>query len=318
MQNTSTNTNYRNSQYLIRANVTGNLGITSAMRYKAIYGEDIDRYQVLRVLHRENTFRFWWYLIGLIATVVNLCLYPSSWLACIEVVVLMLNIDFLCRGKVIGIYLGILDCLIYIAICSMTGLWGEVIKMCAINIPLNVWAIISWTKNIKEQTKNGTKTKSSTIEIRKLSTKGYLVSALVFVVACVGGYFLLRALGTTSLILSTIAFAFGLICKVLATLRYKESYYFVIIKDLIAIALWISVLVTSGPASAIGPMILVLISLSDGIYGLIFWKQMYRQNTVNGGRILAKRKVNIKRIIKLRRMYKNLYWNKEVDISKNS
>lgn len=235
----------------------------------------------------------------------------------LEVIVLMLNIDFVCRGKVVGIYLGIADCLIYIAVCSMSGLWGEVIKMATINIPLNVWAIISWTRNIKAQS-TGAKVKNNTIEIRKLSTKGYLISVLIFMLTTVGGYFLLKALGTTSLIISSIAFSFGIICKVFASLRYKETYIFAIIKDIIALTLWTSVLITIGPAAAIGPMIMNIIGLSDGIYGMIFWRQMYRQKAVNGGKLFAKRKVSIKRIIKLRRMYKNLYWDKEVDIKKNS
>lgn len=302
---------------MIKANVTGNLGITSATRYQAIYGENINRYHALRVIHRENTFRFWWYLLGILATLVNVCIYPQSWLASLEVIVLMLNIDFVCRGKIIGIYLGILDCLFYIAVCSLSGLWGEVIKMVTINIPLNIVAIVNWTKNIKAQQSNS-QTKTNTIQIRKLGAKGYLVCLAVFVAACIGGYFLLKVLNTSSLIISTIAFAIGIICKVLASFRYKESYIMFLVKDLIQLALWISILVTSGPSSAIGPMIMVLLNISDAIYGYIFWKQLYIQSSVNGGKLFAKRPVKIKNIIKLRHMYKNLYWDREVDINKNS
>ena len=40
--------------------------------------------------------------------------------------------------------------------------------------------------------------------------------------------------------------------------------------------------------------------------------------TGDGGKILAIRKVNIKRIIKLRRQFNSLRWNKSVDVAKNS
>ena len=303
---------------MIKANVTGNLGITSATRYQAIYGEGMDRFQALRAVHRENTFRFWWYLIGILATIVSVCVYPQSWLAGIEVIILMLNIDFVCRGKIIGIYLGILDCLFYIAVCSLSGLWGEVIKMVAINIPLNIVAIVNWTKNIKEQQKSKANAKVDTIEIRKLSAKGYLIYLAVFVVSCIGGYFLLGWLNTSSLIISTIAFAIGIICKVLASFRYKESYIVYMLKDVIQLALWISVLIISGPGEAVGPMVMMLVSIADSIYGYIFWRQLYRQTTINGGKLFAKRQVKIKNIIKLRHIYKDLYWDREVDINKNS
>ena len=304
---------------MIKANVTGNLGITSATRYQTIYGEGMDRFQALRAIHRENAFRFWWYLIGIVATIVNMCFFPQSWLASLEVIILMLNIDFVCRGKVIGIYLGILDCLFYIAVCSFAGLWGEVIKMVAINIPLNIVAIISWTKNIKSQQKSGASSQSDTIEIRKLSLKGYLIYAAVFVASCVGGYFLLGALNTSSLIISTIAFGIGIIAKILGSFRYKESYIVYIVKDLIQITLWISLWLAAGPGEAIGPMIMTLVSFTDSIYGYIFWRQLYRQTSINGkGTLYAKRPVKIKNIIKLRHMYKDLYWDKEVDVNRNS
>jgi len=48
------------------------------------------------------------------------------------------------------------------------------------------------------------------------------------------------------------------------------------------------------------------------------WKAMYRKVAVNGGEIFAKRPVKIKKIIKLRHVYKKLVWNKEVDVSRNS
>ena len=54
------------------------------------------------------------------------------------------------------------------------------------------------------------------------------------------------------------------------------------------------------------------------IYAYDLWKAMYRKVAINGGVILAQRKVNIKKIIKLRRQFKNLHWNKKIDMAKNS
>ena len=65
-------------------------------------------------------------------------------------------------------------------------------------------------------------------------------------------------------------------------------------------------------------IIAMVACLTDGIYGYILWRGMYRKEKINGGKVLSKRKINIKRVIKLRRMYKNLYWNQSSDIIKNS
>ena len=305
------------SRYLIRGNVTGNLGITSAMRYKKIYGEDIDRYDALRMLHRENTFRFWWYLLTALATIVNMIIFPESWLASIEIFILMLNIDFLCRGKVIGIYFGIIDCVFYIVVCALSGLWGEAIRMMAINIPLNIVAIVSWTKNIKSKNNNTNKEKSSTIDIRKMVPKSYLLYMSILVVSCVGGYFLLGALGTSSLIISSISFGVGIVFKLLSSFRYKEAYYWALISCIIGTALWVSMIFIEGPQTTIAPTIMYVANLADAVYGLIFWNGLYREKNINGGKLLAKRKVKIKNIIKLRRMYKDLYFNKKVNYEQN-
>ena len=301
------------TRHLISGNVTGNLGINSAVRFSSIYGEGVDRLQVLKTLQKENTFRFWWYLIFSIATIVAFAFNPSAWLSVIEVFILMVNIDLVARGKVIGIYIGILDCIIYMIICYMAGLWGEILKMAIINIPLNIVAIVSWTKNIKKQS-----AVNSSLEIRRLNLKSTLIWIAVFCGSAVGGYFLLGALGTTSLIISSVSFAIGVISKILNGQRYMESYQVSMVGNIISLALWISTLIVAPNADATVQIILYLATLTNNIYSYALWRGMYRKRTVNGGKILARRKVKINRVIKLRRMYKNLYWDKKVDILKNS
>lgn len=303
-EETSLSDNY--TRHLIRGNVTGNLGINSALRFYAIYGEGVDRMQVIRKLHKENTFRFWWYLIFGLASIICLICEPASWLSVIEIFVLMINIDLVARGKVAGMYLGIVDCIFYIIVSSLSGLWGEVFKMACINIPLNIVAIINWTKNIKAQ-KNG-ESSNSKIQIRRLNSKGWIICSVGFVVIVVAGYFVLGWLGTTSLIVSALSLAMGIIYKCLSGQRYLESYLVNIANNIISTILWITTFITTQNPTAIVPILMKLASLIDGIYGYILWKGMYREEKVNGGKILSKREINIKRVIKLRRMYKNLYW----------
>ena len=304
------------TRHLVRGNVTGNLSINSALRFSAVYGEGIDRLQVLRTLQRENQFRFWWYLIFGLCALGCLIWQPSSWFAALEIFVLMVNIDLVARGKVAGVYVAILDCIIYIIICSLSGLWGEVIKMAAIFIPLNIVAIVNWTRNIKDQ--KTSKYEASTIQIRRLNAKGWGISALAFIALGVVGYFFLKLLNTTSIIISSISFAIGIIYKYLSGQRYMEAYVLSIVSNIISIVLWVATFVSTGDSSAVIPIVSMVVCLTDGIYGLILWNSMYRRDKVNGGKILSKRKVNIKRVIKLRRMYKNLHWNQASDIIKNS
>ena len=304
------------TRHLVRGNVTGNLGINSALRFSAVYGEGVDRLQVLRKIEKENRFRFWWYLVFGLCSIACLIWQPAGWLSVLEVFVLMVNIDLVARGKVSGLYVAIFDCLLYIAICSISGLWGEVIKMVAIFIPLNILGIVNWTKNIKAQRKN--KHESSSIQIRRLGAKGWLICAILLVVLAVAGYFFLKLLNTTSLIISSISFSIGIIYKYLSGQRYMEGYVISMVSNIISLALWITTFVSSGNPTAMVQIVAMLACMTDGIYGFILWNGMYRKEKINGGKILSKRKMNIKRVIKLRRMYKSLYWNQATDITKNS
>ena len=307
------------SRRLIRGDVKGNLGINSAVRFSAIYGEGVDRLQVLRTLQKENTFKFWWYLIFGLSAIVCLIIDPSSWLSVIELFVLMVNIDLVSRGNVIGIYIGILDCLIYIVICYLSGLWGEIFKMMLINIPLNIVSIISWTKNLKKQNQ-GTYSKKS-IEIKRLSTKGWLIWISVFLVVATVAFFILRLDKTTAIItviISALSLGIGVLSKVLNGQRYMEAYIFSIVGNVVSMMLWTATLITAFSGDAVVQVILYLASFFNNVYGFILWKNMYRTKNVNGGKILSMRKIKISRVIKLRRMYKNLYWDKKVDILKNS
>lgn len=309
---------------LIRGNVTGNLGITSAMRFSAIYGEGVDRLSILRTLQKENTFRFWWYLIFWTLAIVCLIWQPSSYLSVMETFIIMVNIDLVARGKVAGIYIGIVDCIFYIVIAYLSGLWGEIIKMALINIPLNIVAIVSWTKNLKKQETK--QYQPASIQIQRLNVKTTLLSVGLFIASAVVSFFILNHFtnsAITTVIISSASLAIGILSKVLNGQRYMEAYIISVVGNIIGLVLWINTIILSVEAgalnaNAVAQIIIYLASLTNNLYGFFLWKSIYRKATVNGGKILVKRRVKINRVIKLRRMYKNLHWNKKVDITKNS
>ena len=83
--------------------------------------------------------------------------------------------------------------------------------------------------------------------------------------------------------------------------------------------MWGESIITGGfDLSQISMIVYYLACLTNDIYAYSLWKSMYRKIAVNGGKILAMRKVNIRRIIKLKRQFRSLHWDKRVDMSKNS
>jgi hypothetical protein len=79
-----------------------------------------------------------------------------------------------------------------------------------------------------------------------------------------------------------------------------------------------SIIVAGFDISQISMIVYYMACFTNDLYAFSLWKSMYRKIAVNGGKLLAMRKVNIRRIIKLKRQFKSLRWNKKIDMERNS
>lgn len=316
------------SQKLILGKVTATEGVHNFDNMKLSYGSiGANRIDVLRALQKESRFRLIWYIVFGILSAVCVALDYKNWQAWFNVcdlIILMINIDLVSRGKVVGIYLGLIECLMYVFICFKSGLYGEIIKMCAINIPLNIFSLVNWTKSLKEQKQKKYSTENeNTVTIKKLKPKSYVYISLISIVLYVGFFFGLKVLGTNALIFSTAVLVLTVFSKILSGLRYKENYLFSLVAGVLSTCMWVEVIITSAKSGSFdySTLLMILNSLAivtNDIQGYSIWKSMYRKVAVNGGEIFAMRKVNIKKIVKLRHRYQKLYWNKKIDMEKNS
>lgn len=321
-----TKLNQSYSKKLIHGTVNATVGIDSPKRFIQTYGKNINRVELLRLLEKESKFKLIWYTVFFSFILVFAILYPESYLRLLELGVLMIAIDLASRGKVIGVYIMIVECFLYAYLSYNSGLIGEVIKNICICLPLNIYTIISWTINNKKLKKDSSAQKykkedNADIVIKKLNKKMFVISVIFSLFCSVLGYFLLRFgfKQNVSLITSSLVLGFMVTYKILGGARYMESWLFGIVQSTLSLAMW-CVTIISGAATVLDlPMIAVTLAVvTNNIYGFIMWKILYRRVAVNGGLILNKKPVSIKRIIKIRRSYKNLIWNRKVDKLKNS
>lgn len=313
------------SRKLINGKVTATAGIRNPHNFSMVYGHAANRIEVLRALEKQNKFRLIWYVSFIFLGIACLFIEPTCWFYVLDLFVILINVDLASQGKLIGIYVGIIECFMYAYICYISGLYGEVIKMFIINVPLNIFTIINWTKNLKEQQKTHYQKndEENTVVIRKLKKTSIFWIVPTFAALYIASYFGLQLLNTSALMFSAAALACTIFNKILNGLRFKESWSFSIASNIISTGMWIQVMlsgVNSGAISLIElPALLSTFAcLANSFYGYSMWKSMYRKIAVNGGEVLAMRKIKINKIIKLRRQYQKLIWNKKIDINKNS
>lgn len=319
-----TNISEQYSRRLIRGRVTATAGIHNIDNLNMSIGAGANRIDILRALEKQNLFNIIWYIVFIVLGIACLIIAPKGWFNVIDLFVLMVNIDLVSRGKLLGVYIGIAECFMYAWICFNSGLYGEVIKMFVINVPLNIFTLVSWTKNLKKSKQISYKTEEeNTLEIRAFPKKYYWALILICAVLYVGCYFGLKLLKTSALIFSAGVMVCSIVNKVLSGMRYKESWLFSILSHTISIGMWVMVIIEASKTGLnleeLAPLISTLASLSNGFYGWYLWRGMYNKEVINNkGEILNKRPVKINRIIKLRRKYQQLFWDRDVDTKKNS
>ena len=328
MKNNGRTDIYQNYQRnLIKATVATNVGINNTDKIVQIYGASANRVELLRRLRKYSKFTIVWYITFFLLGLICFALSPSSWFYVIDLYVVMINIDLVARGKLIGMYIGIFECFLYSFNAMQSGLWGEIIKNLLICVPLNIVSIVNWTKSIRKQKYERYSSKNEEdIVVRKLSKLDILKFSLIGVVVFGGCYVLLRYIlpligivQDTALVLGSLSLTITIISKILTSKKFMETWILGITGSIICLLMWGESIISGGfNLSQISMIVYYLACFTNDVYAYSLWKSMYRKIAVNGGKILAMRKVNIRRIIKLKRQFRSLHWDKKIDMSKNS
>ena len=328
MRNNSRSEIYQNYQRnLIKATVATNVGINNTDRIVKMYGASANRVELLTRLRKYSKFTIVWYITFFLLGLVCLAISPKSWFFVLDLYVVMINIDLVARGKLVGMYIGIFECFLYSFNAIQSGLWGEVIKNLAICVPLNIVTIVNWTRSLRKQKYEKFSSKDeediivrklSKLEILKFSVIGLFIFGACFVLL----KYILPLIGIVqekALILGALSLAITIVSKILTSRKNMEAWILCIAGAIICLLMWGESIITGGfDLSQTSMIVYYLACFTNDVYAYSLWKSMYRKIAVNGGKLLAMRKVNIRRIIKLKRQFRSLHWDKKVDMSKNS
>ncbi len=175
------------------------------------------------------------------------------------------SVMLVAKGLTIAPIVSIIYNILYATLSVTQKYYGETIIYTVIMIPLSIITLVSWVKN-----KNGGK--GEQVQVNKISKKEYLILSLVIVVVTIGFYFLLKALHTNELIVSTISLVAPVISAYLMLRR--SSYYAIcfIVSNAVLIVLWGLSIKTAGAGFLPTICSFVIFTVLD-VYGLIHWKQ---------------------------------------------
>ena len=170
---------------------------------------------------------------------------------------------FVAKGDPLGQLLTVVFSLFYAAVSLEYKYYGEMITYLGMSAPMAVFSFISWLRHPYKECE---------VEVGGLTKTKTAVVVILSVVVTAAFYFILRALGNNSLLISTFSVTTSFLAASLLFLRspfYAAAYA---ANDIVLIALWI---IASASDISFLPMVICFIAFfANDIYALINWHRM--------------------------------------------
>ena len=174
----------------------------------------------------------------------------------------------LAKGLASGQFFGIAIVILYSIVSYKNGFYGEMLIYLIIMLPMYIWGLIEWLKHKNRETKS--------VEVNSIKWKEWLIVALCSILVFIGVYFLLKALNTNELIVSTLSVVDNIFAVYLLARRSKYGFVSYIINDLILIVLW-GIPIIQGNLLLLAMLINPIVNLINDTYGVINWTKMQRK-----------------------------------------
>lgn len=186
---------------------------------------------------------------------------------------------FVSKGNPIGQFLTIVFSIFYGIISYSFNYYGEMITYLGMSAPIALWALISWLKNPYKGNRNE-------VKVNSLSKKEWCLFLTAAVVITVSFYFVLQALNTTNLVISTVSVLTSFIA---AYLTARRSRFYAIgygANDIVLILMWS---MASYENITYLPMVICFVAFFvTDTYGFINWSIMNKKQKADEENYLNK------------------------------
>lgn len=174
---------------------------------------------------------------------------------------------FVAKGNIYGQLLTVVFAVFYGIISFHFRYYGEMITYLCMSAPMALMAVVSWIKHPYRDTDE--------VEVSALSRRKIIALVVATVATTTVFYFILGALDTASLLISTLSVTTSFLA---AALTYLRSPYYALAyaaNDIVLIVLWV-IAAAKAPSYFSMVMCFVMFLLND-IYGFVNWKRMKKR-----------------------------------------
>ncbi len=174
---------------------------------------------------------------------------------------------FVAKGYVLGQILTIIFSVFYGIVSFFAAYYGEMITYLGMSAPAALFATISWIRNPYK--------KSSEVKVARLTKGKTVLLFLVTGIVTVAFYYILGALHTANLLVSTFSVATSFLASSLLIFRNPMYALAYALNDIVLITLWVMAAFTD--PSCVPMIACFLMFLFNDLYGFIQWKKMRKR-----------------------------------------
>ena len=220
-----------------------------------------------KILGTLNKFDIILYSSGVICSILGFIIFKNTeYLNLINTILGLTALIFIAKGNPFGQFLTIVFSIIYSIISFSFKYYGELITYVCLTGPAALASLISWLKNL-----NGEKLE---VKVNELKIKEYIFLFFLSSTVTIAFYFILNALNTNNLLLSTYSVFTSFTASYLTFRRSRFNALGYVANDIVLIILWI--LASLSSKEYVSVVICFIFFLINDLYGFINWNKLYK------------------------------------------
>lgn len=210
--------------------------------------------------------RLW--LVSVIIVAGSFLLAPNrDYLTLIASLIGVTALIFVAKGYVLGQILTVVFAVFYGVISFYFRYYGEMLTYLCMTAPMAIVAAIEWIRNPYQQ--------SAEVKVGRLTHRKLALLLVMTVLVTIAFYFILGALNTANLVVSTISVTTSFLASGLTFLRSPYYALAYAANDVVLIILWI---MASLVDISYLPMILCFVMFfANDVYGFVNWRRMEKR-----------------------------------------
>lgn len=229
------------------------------------------RLNIRESLGRLTRFEWGLWMVSLVVVAVSYLLSPATdWLHLFTSLIGVTGLIFIAKGMILGEIITIIFSILYGTISFFVAYYGEVLTYLGMTAPMSVAVLVTW---IRHPYKEGV----DEVAVAKVSGRQVAWMVLWTVAVTVVFYFVLRALGTANLWVSTLSVTTSFVAVYFTWLRSPWYALGYALNDVVLIVLWVLAAIEEPDCA---PMVACFVMfLANDIYGFVNWRRMSRRQS---------------------------------------